>query len=129
MLVLHLVLVSRCICILKIWCYYGFAFDAHKRCVHNFSHIIIGGVLDIFYPEWKMKIATNERLFRMTCQLWKEAYYHNGEELKDDNLSCCKKVYDAGGGDCNGYRDKDEDDSFKWHPFGSFDCNRGYMVS
>jgi len=81
-----------------------------------------------------MKIATNERLFHMTCQLWKEAYYHNGEELKDDsnlsNLSCCKKVDDAGGGDCNGYRDDEEDDnddSFEWHPFGSFDCNRGYM--
>ena len=75
-----------------------------------------------------MKIATNERLFRMTCQLWKEAYYHNGEELKDDNLSYCKKVDD---GDCNSYyRDDDEDgDSFKWHPFGSFNCNRGYMVS
>ena len=89
---------------------------------------ILGGVLDIFYPEWKMKIATNERLFRMTCQLWKEAYYHNGEELKDDNLSYCKKVDD---GDCNSYyRDDDEDgDSFKWHPFGSFNCNRGYMVS
>ena len=73
-----------------------------------------------------MKIATNERLFRMTCQLWKEAYYHNGEELKD--LSCCNKVDD---GACNGYRDEEDedDDSFKWHPFGSFDCNKGYMVS
>jgi hypothetical protein len=30
--------------------------------------------LDIFYPEWKMKIAFNETLFRMTCQLWREAY-------------------------------------------------------
>jgi len=72
-----------------------------------------------------MKIATNERLFRMTCQLWKEAYYHKGEELKDDNLTCCNKVDD---GDCNSYRDEDIiDDSFKWHPFGSFDCNRAYM--
>ena len=70
-----------------------------------------GGVLDIFYPEWKMKIATNETLFRMTCQLWREAYCHSGEELCD--LS--DGAYD--------------DVSFKWHPFGPFDCERGYMVS
>ena len=57
-----------------------------------------GGVLDIFYPLWKMKIATNEKLFRMTCQLWKEAY-------------------------CNG----EKEDDVQWHPFGTFDCNRGYM--
>jgi hypothetical protein len=57
-----------------------------------------GGVLDIFYPEWKMGIATNERLFRMTCQLWKEAY-------------------------CNGEKEED----VRWHPYGTFDCNRGYM--
>ncbi|KAL7491398.1 hypothetical protein ACHAWT_000762 [Skeletonema menzelii] len=57
-----------------------------------------GGVLDIFYPEWKMNIATNEQLFRMTSQLWKEAY-------------------------CNG----ETKDDFRWHPFGTFDCNRGYM--
>lgn len=57
-----------------------------------------GGVLDIFYPEWKMNIATNEQLFRMTCQLWKEAY-------------------------CNG----DTEEDVRWHPYGTFDCNRGYM--
>lgn len=57
-----------------------------------------GGVLDIFYPEWKMHIASNERLFRMTCQLWKEAY-------------------------CDG----ENEDDVRWHPYGKFDCNRGYM--
>mmetsp|Transcript_6236 Transcript_6236/g.9100 ORF Transcript_6236/g.9100 Transcript_6236/m.9100 type:complete len:405 (-) Transcript_6236:1056-2270(-) len=57
-----------------------------------------GGVLDIFYPEWKMNIATNEQLFRMTRQLWKEAYF-NGETEED----------------------------VRWHPYGAFDCNRGYM--
>jgi len=29
-----------------------------------------GGVLDIFYPDFKMDIATNETLFRATSQLW-----------------------------------------------------------
>eukprot|EP00804_Cyclotella_cryptica_P001632 CCRYP_014949-RA/>CCRYP_014949-RA protein AED:0.08 eAED:0.08 QI:119/1/1/1/1/1/3/524/432 len=70
-----------------------------------------GGVLDIFYPAWKMKIATNEKLFRMTCQLWKEAYCHNGESFEEMMSSSV-----------NG-----RDDSFKWHPFGAFDCNKGYM--
>ncbi|EED87622.1 predicted protein [Thalassiosira pseudonana CCMP1335] len=69
-----------------------------------------GGVLDVFYPEWKMKIATNETLFQITCQLWKAAYCHDGEELED--LLDCDVV---------------EDKSYKWHPFGAFDCNRGYM--
>lgn len=53
-----------------------------------------------------MKIATNEKLFSMTCQLWKEAYCHGGESLND---------LEAG-------------DSFKWHPYGAFDCSKGYMV-
>ena len=57
-----------------------------------------GGVLDIFYPDWKMSIATNEQLFRMTCQLWKESY-------------------------CNGETKED----VRWHPYGTFDCSRGYM--
>jgi hypothetical protein len=108
-----------------------------------------GGVLDIFYPEWKMKIASNERLFRMTCQLWKEAYCHSDDRPEDmtkgrsadgkvssassshqmtngiDELECrtCGGVDDgaciANEGECT---------SFKWHPFGPFDCDRGYMV-
>lgn len=45
-----------------------------------------------------MNIATNEQLFQMTCQLWKEAY-------------------------CNGETEED----VRWHPYGTFDCNRGYM--
>ena len=61
-----------------------------------------GGVLDIFYPSWKMKIATNERLFHMTRQLWKETY-------------------------CEMY--EDEMNSYNWHPYGKFDYDRGYMVS
>ena len=61
-----------------------------------------------------MKIAANEKLFRMTRQLWREAFCHYGESLEEMISS----------------RDKNGiDDSFKWHPFGKFDCERGYMVS
>jgi hypothetical protein len=64
-----------------------------------------GGVLDLFYDEWKMDVATNHRLFSITTTLWEEAYCHRGEEkeeLEHDN---------------NG---------FKWHPYGYFDYRKGY---
>ena len=41
-----------------------------------------GGVLDIFYPSWKMSIALNKRLFQMTSQLWSETYCYSGEEFE-----------------------------------------------
>ncbi|KAL7524782.1 hypothetical protein ACHAXR_000713, partial [Thalassiosira sp. AJA248-18] len=69
-----------------------------------------GGVLDIFYPDWKMNIATNETLFRMTCQLWKETYCHAGEKLEELTSASSS-----------------DDTSFKWHPFGAFDCDKGYI--
>ncbi|CAN0258461.1 unnamed protein product, partial [Phaeothamnion confervicola] len=32
-----------------------------------------GGVLDLFYEPWKLKVAENERLWGAMCDLW-EAY-------------------------------------------------------
>jgi hypothetical protein len=64
-----------------------------------------GGVLDLFYEDWKMKVATNPRLFSITTQLWESAYCHSGE-TKDDIQ--------------NG------DNQFKWHPYGVFDCHKGF---
>ena len=29
-----------------------------------------GGVLDIFYPDFKLKIGSSEKLFRATAELW-----------------------------------------------------------
>jgi hypothetical protein len=49
----------------------------------------------------------------MTCQLWKEAYCHDGESLEDMLPTT----------------EQDADNSFKWHPYGSFDCSRGHLVS
>mmetsp|Transcript_41186 Transcript_41186/g.74242 ORF Transcript_41186/g.74242 Transcript_41186/m.74242 type:complete len:358 (-) Transcript_41186:1125-2198(-) len=88
-----------------------------------------GGVLDIFYPDWKMKITTNETLFRMTCQLWKEAYCHTGESLEDltnasSEVDGSKTTVENCDGDDSA--NKRKDDSFKWHPFGAFDHDKGY---
>jgi hypothetical protein len=66
-----------------------------------------GGVLDLFYDEWKLQIiATHPDLFAATTQLWEAAYCHNNEQKQD--LVATNDVY-------------------KWHPYGSFDCTKGYM--
>ena len=46
-----------------------------------------GGVLDIFFDPWKLKIATHPKLFAATQQLWKAVYNCRGqtkESLVDD---------------------------------------------
>lgn len=68
-----------------------------------------GGVLDIFYDDWKMKIATNPKLFTATQQLWK-AGYCLGSKGDDDQTNA------------------DEEKDFKWHPYGrDVDFDRGYL--
>ena len=64
-----------------------------------------GGVLDIFYDEWKMKLACDPSLFAITTQLWKAAYCHAGEA--QESLS--------------------KDDQHRWHPFGAIDPSKGYV--
>jgi len=64
-----------------------------------------GGVLDIYYPKWKMKISLNKRLFDITTELWRAAFISNGECV--DDLS--------------------KDDYFKFHPYGKFDYRKGYI--
>jgi len=63
-----------------------------------------GGILDVYYPQWKMKIALNEKNFRITTELWQAAFICNGESI--DDLS--------------------KDDYFKFHPYGIFDSRKGY---
>jgi hypothetical protein len=64
-----------------------------------------GGVLDLFYETWKMNVATNPQLFALTTQLWEAAYCNEGEEKDDLPL----------------------DERFRWHPYGPFECTKGYM--
>jgi ectoine hydroxylase-related dioxygenase (phytanoyl-CoA dioxygenase family) len=63
-----------------------------------------GGVLDLFYDEWKLDVSTHPKLFSLTTQLWKAAYCHHGEAR--DEVSDC--------------------DTCKWHPYGAFDPSIGY---
>lgn len=62
-----------------------------------------GGVLDLFYDEWKMNIALQPALHAWTQQLWKAAYCQNGETLQE--LA--------------------PDQQFKWHPYGAVDKSSG----
>mmetsp|Transcript_8387 Transcript_8387/g.12924 ORF Transcript_8387/g.12924 Transcript_8387/m.12924 type:complete len:378 (-) Transcript_8387:329-1462(-) len=64
-----------------------------------------GGVVDLFYDDWKMAITSNPRLFQATTELWNQAYCSKGE-ARGDLL---------------------KEESFKWHQHGAFDCNKGYM--
>jgi Protein of unknown function (DUF1479) len=62
-----------------------------------------GGVIDLFYDEWKLQVATNEKLFRVTQELWEVGFCHHGEQREDlDDLR------------------------FRYHPYGPFDCETGY---
>ncbi|GAX24710.1 hypothetical protein FisN_4Hh268 [Fistulifera solaris] len=62
-----------------------------------------GGVLDLFYAEWKFKISTNSKLFHLTSQLWKAAYCYQGETKEQLHT-----------------------EQFKWHPYGAFNPTQGY---
>lgn len=61
-----------------------------------------GGVLDLFYPNFKLDIATNETLFKATSELWRTSY-RNGKEEDGENQP-------------------------EWmnHPYENFDCSKGY---
>ena len=66
-----------------------------------------GGVLDLFYEDWKLDVATNADLFNMTTQLWKAAYCHQGE-TKEQLQQMGERM-------------------FRWHPYGPFDYETGYI--
>jgi len=68
-----------------------------------------GGVLDLFYEDWKCEIATNPKLFSATTQLWEAAYCNQGESLNDLLTPS-----------------EEKDKVFKWHPYGAFDVRTGF---
>lgn len=63
-----------------------------------------GGVLDLFYDEWKFRIATNADLFAITQQLWAAGYCHHGETKEELSMECL----------------------YRWHPYEAFDHRRGF---
>lgn len=81
-----------------------------------------GGVLDLFYPGFRLDIATNESLFQATCELWEASFHHKKNEC-DSNGSG-----EGGNDDHESGNDnmKNNDEEWMYHPFGDFDCDKGY---
>lgn len=54
-----------------------------RETAHNLKNLSStngsGGVLDIFYPKFKLKIGSSEKLFRATAELWEAGKYHRYE--------------------------------------------------
>ena len=68
-----------------------------------------GGVLDLFYPNFKLDIATNETLFRATCELWKSCFRTEDKIPQSDE------------------EQRESIPDWKDHPYEGFDCNKGYL--
>jgi hypothetical protein len=68
-----------------------------------------GGVLDIFYDDWKLHgVATHAKLFSMTTQLWKAAYNRGSHQDNKESIS--------------------KEHRFQWHPYGGdIDFSKGYV--
>ena len=64
-----------------------------------------GGVLDIFYPSWKLKLCENEKMVAIMVQLWSAGFRHDENEWDQD----------------------DSEMDFRNHQFGPFDLNRAFM--
>ena len=71
-----------------------------------------GGVLDIFYDDWKLDICQNENLFQITTQLWEAGCC--SEEEKEITTN-------------NNNNNIIKSSSLWWLPYGSFDYSKGYM--
>lgn len=57
-----------------------------------------GGVLDIFYDDWKMQgVATHPRLFSITTQLWKAAYNQVGSDKESLSAEQQYQLHPYGG--------------------------------
>lgn len=85
---------------------YGIDTNDLKSTGHNLVQLSStngsGGVLDLFYPNFKLDIATNENLFQATRELWKSCYRNQNSEVN-------------------------EVEEWMEHPFESFDCERGFV--
>jgi hypothetical protein len=68
-----------------------------------------GGVLDIFYDDWKLDICQNENLFQITTQLWE--------------AGCCSEEEK----EITTNNNNNKSSSLWWSPYGSFDYSKGYM--
>lgn len=77
-----------------------------------------GGVLDIFYPAWKLNVATNPNLFAMTCQLWEAAFSNFNDNEYEIEIEMDKETLESL--DTINQR-------YKWHPYGPFNTTQGFL--
>jgi len=73
-----------------------------------------GGVLDVFYEDWQIAVATNEKFFRITTELWRAAYSYRKEDAAADAQN-------------DGHQGDPQQSCWQWHPYGPFDCDKGYL--
>ena len=85
-----------------------------------------GGVLDVFYPLWKIRVATDPTLLHATQQLWRASWCCEGE-TKEDLMTTVTNVDDEKERTINMEKSAATEGFFRWHPYGPFDCEKGYI--
>ena len=99
-----------------------------------------GGVLDIFDTKWQMKLATNDLIYGMTCDLWKSSYtssYNphyenknddNDENKNQDNYHNNNNIDNSNNTSSPSSSSSSSPSSSSWqqHSYGSFNPNEGF---
>merc|ERR1711862_529156 len=97
-----------------------------------------GGVLDIFHPIWKLKIAENPKFFSIITQLWQAAFDNTNNEnydshhhdINDNTTTTATAVMSSSSSSSLRTTTTNNNNSNKDYfslPFGSFPYNRGYI--
>jgi hypothetical protein len=87
-----------------------------------------GGVLDIFYEDWKLDICQKENLFRITTQLWEATFATcKSNNSKNNNSNCCDDEEEETDNNESSSSSSSSSSSLWWSPYGSFDYSKGYM--
>jgi hypothetical protein len=86
-----------------------------------------GGVLDIFYEDWKLDICQKENLFRITTQLWEASFATCNNINNNNNNNCCDGKEEEGINNNESSSSSSSSSSIWWSPYGSFDYSKGYM--
>lgn len=88
-----------------------------------------GGVLDLFYPPWKLRLAQNPRFFSAISQLWAATYAAPPPSTRHDeapsSTSPTQPQDENEEHDIN--KNDDKDKQLYAHPYGPFDPKQGYF--
>lgn len=84
-----------------------------------------GGILDLFYPPWKLRLAQNPRFFSAISQLWAATYAAPPPSTRHDETH--PPTHPAHNNEERDTNDKDDVENLYAHPYGPFDPNQGYF--